>query len=325
MSEKQNTLTLDVHVSPEYENKWLKLRRTRQMLNFSLEEGEHVYTSNPVEVGALKNFGKPRLWATVSIWYRYQPEEHQISLCAHDVDAPEAPRIDIREKVSSDVESEDGGLTNAGHLACCENSCIFTDLRHALSGYLKDVTEAFIEELENLGLCIMLRTPVPNISSELYEKLGRVFKDGTFVEFFDPDKTYGPEYVLQDLGSSWGGKLLLGSGDNFANVIGSSGDPSPGRKAWRVLWETATGVKATSCASLGFARNKPGFSCNTSIIMGGHCVKGTQAQKVNYGDDDVAFIIPICVTHNARSHDPDFMSPVSYNTGFWLKNYHNKP
>lgn len=123
-----------------------------------------------------------------------------------------------------------------------------------------------------------------------------------------------------NLGSAWMGIVRFNNNEDFANVIGSTGDLNIAGLSWIQLWRNQYGQENT-CSSFNFSIPGP-FACTTPLIgniVGGHVVLGRRAVNLPYGS--YCFIMPICKAHN--NNDNVSMQARQYINGIWLQHYHN--
>eukprot|EP01126_Amoeba_proteus_P008471 TRINITY_DN13131_c0_g1_i2.p1 TRINITY_DN13131_c0_g1~~TRINITY_DN13131_c0_g1_i2.p1 ORF type:complete len:175 (+),score=15.64 TRINITY_DN13131_c0_g1_i2:46-570(+) len=148
-----------------------------------------------------------------------------------------------------------------------------------------------------------------------FGKINVVYKDGKMSRLYTEDAELGTGETVK---SVLGGKIKLRKNENFANVIGSTGDPLPsGYTSWIRLWSAQFGITPTICASYNFPSP---ISCSDDLV-GGHCLLGKGPTRVSSGVDYV-FIIPICKRHNAN--DSIYMKAIQYTQAVLLYDYYKK-
>jgi hypothetical protein len=197
-----------------------------------------------------------------------------------------------------------------------------TQLLPGADKVFKDLTrranDALIAALKATpGLIVLVREPLAELPTDLYLNLSVVYRNGEFLETYDPTREYGPEDTIKTIDSTFGGTVTLPANTNIANVIGSSRDRYPrGFTSFIGLWEAYYGT-AMQCTSLNFPVGFP----DTNNLVGGHVVQGTVPTRVTYGANHVVMIFPICQRHNTTP--TGYMKTITYRGGVWLDNYHN--
>ncbi len=315
------TLQVTLPLISGYENALLNILPAEVDVSLCLREGEYRITTEPMEVGGLKQFDKSPIVVQLTIWYEYKASDSILILCGDDLVSPDSMRMTIsagneiqntrqftHQNPANQQEVGDGIL----------DSPLTFGLQEQIAEGLRQANAMIIEKAQEMGLVVLLRTALPELSEDAYQRMSPVYHNGAFVEFFDPDKTYGPEYTIKGLRSIFGGIKTFNQNQDFANVIGSTHDPHGDKEynTWIGLWEGKTGRSATICSSSGFPES---ISCNTKKcdIIGGHVIFGQKAQSVAKGG--VVYIIPICKRHNA--YNKCYMHPVSNQEACWMKNY----
>ena len=184
---------------------------------------------------------------------------------------------------------------------------------------LRVLSEDLILQVTANNLPHLIKKNPPPVDSETFLRLSAVYRDDTFLEFYNPDHHYDESCTFEPFDSIFGGLFRMKSNARFANVIGSSDDPHvSGTKSWIGLWRREFGEQALYCASWQFQ----GFDCDKHGPYGGHVIKGKIASKVKEGADHVAFIIPICPSHN--NDNSTFMAPLDTADAVWLDHYFRK-
>ena len=162
-------------------------------------------------------------------------------------------------------------------------------------------------------MIVQIRTPLPYLSAEHYLSLCTVHRNGQFLEMYDKNKEYGSDVTIGNVESTWGGTIHMHLGENFANVIGSTGDSIIAGKSWIRLWADQFSGYPSICTSYNYL----GFVCGNTFV-GGHVITGMTAQTVAVGSNSV-YIYPICHAHN--NDNSVYMAALQHLDGVWLNNY----
>lgn len=317
---KNSTGTQSLHVQiplvPDYENKYVQIKSTQINFQLELKEGHHTTTSEPVVVGTVANFTNPALLASITVWYNFETATNVLTLCSSDLVSDDATYLTTVPEGSNQFGNQ---RTYYGdEFPCGTNpnwnytTPLTPGLEEALQNTVRKANDLIIEKALEQGLTVIVRTPMPVIPADLYEKLSAVYYNGEFVEMYDPNKVYGNDYSIFHIDSTWYGEIYLNKNENFANVIGSTHDPKIAGKSWLQLWQSQFG-QAQTCTSLYYQ----GFSCSGGLV-GGHSVLGTVAKSMPKGSNKV-FIMPICTAHN--NNDNVYMAAIMYTKGIALHNY----
>lgn len=306
------TLQLRVPLTPEFKNEYVSIDRTEIDINIELENGAHTITTPLFNVGNRNNH---ILQAKLTFWYRYEELNNVITLCGNDYISQDSMCVitvlkDTEQSCYQHTfpEDEHGCGTNPDWNYCHPE---ISQLKEMLLQTVREANTILIEEAKK-HFTVIECTPIPDLPDHVVNTLQAVYRNGKFLELYNPVTAYTTNDTVFNIKSVFGGKIYLKSTDNFANVIGSTHDPKIDNQAWVRLWESNFGPY-NNCASNGM----PGFTCKGTIV-GGHVILGTTASAVPKGSNSV-FIIPICHSHNMDNSV--YMSPLIYNQGVALKNY----
>lgn len=276
----------------------IELKATNVEIILPLIDGDHLVQTSTITIGNSTWSGA--IDGQLSIWYRYESESNIITFAGNDLVTQNTIRLHTNPSgtnyFSVVYPFERTPLLEQTHQEWNLHSRMYRDAESHIRIALQNIQEALKEEALRSGISVGTLTPVPDLSPELYDELTIITKDGQFVEFYNPEKTYGPDHVPIIIESTWGGTVQFPMGTNFANVIGSTHDPKINGSSWIQLWITQFGVP-TECTSLDFPA---GFHCSHDFV-GGHCILGTQASAVPVGSNAV-FIVPICKPHNNNNN-----------------------
>ena len=251
--------------------------------------------------------------------YSYDSEKETVTICGTDYASSNGMTLITTPHDMDEVCFEHAA--EAGFVAdeICNGAWNYRNqIMPGAANIFKDIArganKALIAALEaQPRLIVRVRQPVPELPMEDYLNLCFVYRDGKFLETYDPARQYEPPDFKTTVDSVFGGTVTWALGADFANVIGSTDDPKPpGYTSWIQLWRAYFGTPA-SCTSLNFQ----GFPC-TNTIFGGHIIAGQTATRVSAGSNDV-YIFPICKRHN--DDDSVYMETVTNRNGIWLKNY----
>lgn len=310
-------IDIELPLVPEVDTHTYLLKDTHVPVCLALVEGTHQITTPPVRLGHLKTEGQRAIMASLTLWYRYDAEHALLTLCSSNLDAQDTAHVSIGMEGDPPAawmpvfpESTPSPYVAWNGRYVLGSPTLTTSVQNAL----KSINERILEKALAVGLTVEVRTPLPDLDEETFEKLLLVYHKGSFVEFYDPEKDYGHDYSVHNIMSKWAGEVYFGPADNFANVIGSTGDKKIAGLSWLQLWQKQFG-QAHTCASLYYKN----FPCSGGLV-GGHVILGKQAKAVAHGSNSV-YIIPICTAHN--NNDNVYMAPLQINKGVWLMDYHN--
>lgn len=295
----------------------LKLEQTTVPVELELSEGEHVFTSPPIELGTFFHF---TVFGHISIPYTYDAEMNYITVCG--------PNDDSDRQLTIHTNLEQHAQFGASHKS------INTNVRNTWADFLnkvpaiKQATQVATQHSRDTLVSKLLESdvegvietgPAPIIDPSNYQ----AYKD-----MFLPDKEGTEQPSLDDIyelqtqvDSTYYGTITWTLNYAFANIIGSTGDKKPtGYSSWIRLWADTcnNGYNTTKCSSYGYSDGHSGFTCGTSFV-GGHVIPGKVASSVAHGG--TAYIFPICKAHN--NNDNIYMSSRYNPKGVVLHNYHN--
>ncbi|MFN8243269.1 MAG: hypothetical protein U0X40_04360 [Ferruginibacter sp.] len=320
MTEKNSPVVISVQVplAPSFVSSYCTIRDTSTRIDIPLIDGTHTITTIPVPIGQYRNAPDLVIEAKICFWYEYDAAASTLTLCGNDLVAEQAMSLISGIKGSAEYcrqytapQSQRTGTQNPAWNYFIPST---PELESLLRQSLREANTLIIEEAKKKDINVIVLTPPPSLEKDLFEKLHIVYQNGQFLELFNPSKTYGPEHTVVNILSVWGGEIYLHKYENFANVIGSTGDKKIAGLSWLQLWQNQFG-QAHTCASLDYLN----FPCYGGLV-GGHVILGKQARWVPYGANYV-FIIPICTAHN--NDDNVYMAAVQIGKGIALKNYHN--
>jgi hypothetical protein len=161
-------------------------------------------------------------------------------------------------------------------------------------------------------LIVQVRKDPPELSAHEYRQLLAVYRHGVFRGLYGQVSDFGPDDVVHTIESVLAGTAKFATGQAFANVIGSSGDPKIDGQTWVGLWAAEFGVYPGICTSYDFN----GFDCS-NYIVGGHIIPGKQAERMPPGS--TVYIMPICQKHNRN--DSVYMAALQFQNAVWLEYY----
>ncbi len=307
------TLHVNIPVAPLHEGSEIRIADKAVEISIPLTNGSHTIETEPTEIGT---FSGSTLNATFTLTYQYDEAQNMITFCGNDFESSEAPCIyTICDSNPQSLLRHTSLGNNAGLLSDQPWNQFIGDTPELNTAFKQAVQTAnnliIAHAIEN-GLNVRVRTAPPVLSEEEVQQMIEMDSanvDANFIQMSIADQTI---LINQTLKSTWGGTVKFKVNENFANVIGSTGDPTIGGKSWLQLWTIQFGTP-TCCTSL----NTRGFVCGTYLV-GGHIITGTKASVVPVGSNSV-YIMPICAGHN--SNDSIYMSAVIYQDGIWLNNY----
>jgi len=314
-------INISLRLSNGYQNNFVDIQKTDYKLSFKLKDGKHQVITELTDIGRLVHLNNSTLQAQFSFSYEFDEKNNVLTLCGADYASKDSMCLTTLLKGTDQkchqrsFESLKGDGTSLFNLNWNHDTQMTPYLQEGFVELVKKATNDLIEVTRKIdGLTVHIRTTPPYLSTEEYSKYLLVYKDGKFLEFHDPDKDYDYKHKICNILSVWGGSVMFKWNENFANVIGSTGDKKIAGLSWLQLWEKQFG-QAKNCASLDYNN----FNCHGGLV-GGHVISGTKATIVPHGVNYV-YIIPICTAHN--NDDNVYMAAIEIYKGIWLKNYHN--
>lgn len=315
------TILLSVPISPNYKNDYIELSEKEYQLRFDIQDGSHDVKSDPIEIGKLKHSTDKIIIAQLSFSYHFDQKNNILTLFGSDFEDEKSISLITYlkgtseyciQKVNTCSVATKGGKFNPNWNY---TTYVTPNLEANFAEITKNANDQLIKAAKNIkDVIVHVKTLPPKLSAEEHKNLLLVYKDGSFLELQQPNKTYDEHHTVRTIESVWGGTVHFNYGENFANVIGSTNDPKIAGQSWIGLWRNQFG-NPNACTSLNYG----GFPC-TNYLVGGHVVLGQQASYVPPGSNAV-YIMPICQAHN--SNDNVYMAALHYLNGIWLKNYMN--
>ena len=305
MAEHTLEIELTADFAPGYQcaGDWVSIEPEPHRIAISLHPGKHEFVSEPFAIGHLRKHAHRPLLARLAFTYEYDAELPSVTVCAANyVSAETLYLTTYPEGTEEFCHQRAHGHGNVHDDLLGNPHWYYLDpLMPGLSGFLRSVATRTIDALiavlkETDGLSVGVKQPAPMLPPEVSRDLMRVYRDGEFVESYDPDKEYGSDCSFITVESTFAGTFNFAVNAAFANVRGSTRDPKINNQSWIALW-TATFHNAGPqgiCASTTFPA---GFACGGNIV-GGHIVSGTQWRSPPQGS--TVYIIPICHNHNMR-------------------------
>jgi hypothetical protein len=312
--------TFDLHVFNTFDSAPLRLTKQSIPVELKLTEGEHTFTSSPIEIGTFFHF---KVFGHISITYSYDPHMEYITISgkkdinekqlAIHVSLEEHPEFTTKQQLNS-INSEvstPNMLTNFIRDTSMVKQYFQTAIYQAIDSLVKHLLDTDIQGVIQTG-------SAPIVSIHNYQD---------YAAMFAPKKAIVKLPSLKDIieiqktvESTYGGTITWTLNYSFANVIGSTSDPKPpGYNSWIQLWADACngGHDTTHCSSYNYADGQSGFTCNTDNFVGGHVIPGQSAKKMPKGS--TVYIFPICKRHNGK--DNIYMSSRYNPEGVVLHNY----
>lgn len=285
-----------------------------------ISEGTHLFTSDSFELGTVISAEGRRLIGRIAFSYTYDAARRTMTVAGTEFSSKDtmvlvtqAEGIDeicVERTVSHGLTLEESHQNRFWNY----RTQLVPGAEKVFNLMLRNTNKAMIESLkQQKDLIVQVRTPLPALSTEHYLSLCTVHRNGVFLGMYDKDKDYGPDIVIGNPESTWGGTVYMNYGENFANVIGSTGDPHIAGKSWIKLWADQFSGYPTICTSYNYG----GFVCGNTFV-GGHVILGQTAHTVATGSNSV-YIYPICHAHN--NNDNVYMAAVQYLDGVWLNNF----
>lgn len=318
MKEAKKEVKVDLAISPDYSNNFIRINKKTTELSFTLQDGTHTVETDLIEIGRLPFYKNSILQARLSFTYEWDAKEDIITVCGANFCSDDSMCLTTTIKDTSE--------------SCYQRACSLTvsnpyemynphwnyttlqtpGLQEAFIQLVTEATNVLVNTLKEAGFrLVRVKTPVPELSPEEFIQYQVVYKENQLIGFYNPEQTYGENYIILPLQSVWGGEAKFRLNENFANVIGSTHDPQIGGLSWIELWRRQYGTPSV-CSSLNYG----GFRCNTYLV-GGHVIPGRQASRMPAGSN--VYIMPICNAHN--NNDNVYMAAIIYTQAIWLKNY----
>ena len=301
----------------------LELPGQSHQIQLEFEHGEHVCTSRDLKLGAINTLGGQTLVGRLSFRYSYDSTLGVVTVCGTDYASADGMILVTMPKGTDQACFEHAAISGFmadeayGNATWNYNTQLMPGAAQIFKGIARDASDALIGALlVQPQLVIKVRKALSRLSLQNYLDLCVVYRDGEFLELYNPDRQYASSDEVHPFESVFGGIVTFNKGENFANVDGSTNDPKIGGLSWVRLWAGEMNFYPTVCSSL----NYKGFPCD-NLLKGGHVVLGKTVKKVAKGSDSV-YIMPICTAHN--NNDNVYMAALIYTQGVWLKNYLGK-
>lgn len=313
-------ISLTVAVVDAYDSPLVALPAREHAVGFTLRGGTHTAISDYLDLGVLRQLGGRRLVGRLTFRYTYDEANRTVTVCGTDFDSADGMCLVTLPEGTTEICRQRAGTAGYGADELRANphwnytTPATPGLRDVLAGLVRSANSELIAALEAEGsLIVRVRKNPPEMSPQEHRQFLAVYRNGTFHGFLEPGTVAGPEDEIFTVESVFGGEVTLSYGEAFANVIGSTSDPSIAGLTWIQLWANQFGVYPVICTSY----NANGFACGSSLV-GGHVVSGKTAVSVPKGSNAV-YIFPICVQHN--NNNGVYMEAIKYLKGIWLKNY----
>lgn len=288
-------------------------------VDMGLEQGEHTFTSESIEVGEFFHY---KVFAQLSIPYSYDPVTQFVTIAGKDDTSDR--QISIHTSLEQNPSVIHTRFLNArGGTATTSNLLTsFVDgspeVSQAIQKSVEYAIDALVQQLLDAGVQGVIQTgQAPIVTPDNYLD---------YKAMFAPDKPDVQQPTLSDIlevqtivFSTYGGTITWALNYSFANVIGSTHDPKPyGYSSWIGLWADKCngGSYPSLCTSYDYSDGKSGFTCSSDFV-GGHVIPGTVAQSVAKGS--TVYIFPICKPHN--NNNSIYMSRRQNPKGVVLNNY----
>lgn len=302
-----------------YSVRSLKLPGLVHQVQADFQDGDHTFTSSKFKLGTIHSLGGRSLIGQLSFHYSYDSKNQVITISGTDFPSADGMTLITMPEGSEHACFEHAAPAGFDADEVYQNSTwnyhsqLMPGAAQVINSIARAASDALINALKLInGLTVQVRTPVPQLPMNDYLSLCVVYRNGEFLEVYDHNRDYETVDEVKPIDSVWGGTVTMSSGENFANVIGSSPDPKIGGLTWIKLWSNQFGTP-TVCTSL----NYKGFPCGSTLV-GGHVITGQTAKVVAKGSNSV-YIYPICKTHN--NNDKVYMAALTNLNGVWLKNY----
>ncbi|KAF3186624.1 hypothetical protein TWF225_004672 [Orbilia oligospora] len=296
-------------------------------IEVSFKEGiNNSFTSPELEFGDIHIGGRRKLLGALTFRYSYDVKRNIVRICGTDFPSADGMAFITRPEGTEQYAYEHAA--NAGFAAdevhhnrdWNYNSPLMPGAAKIFKDIARSANEALIAALaatNNVGIQIRETLPA-GLPLEHYLKLSTVHHpDGRLIGAFDPAHNYGEGVQIKKLDSYYGGKWNVPVNGPFANVIGSTPDPTHSAPSWIALWIAVYGgVTPVGCTSLNFPST---VKCGP-VLIGGHVIDGEVPAAVASGSNDV-MILPICHAHN--NNNKVYMEAITRQNAIWLSNYMN--
>ena len=320
-------LEVDANFGPgvEYRNAFVEIAPESQNLPVEFHYGTHTFQSRTVNLGTLHAFESRALLGYFAFRYSYDDDEETVTVCGTDFESDDAMCLTTFPEGTTEYCHQRAG---AGGFAFEDlmaqphwnyRTPLMPGLEKLLQQMVRSANTSLIDALKiNAEVTVKIREHPPALPAEEYQQLLAVYRNGELLGPYDPTRQYGPGIVVLGIESVYGGSVYLKRSQNFANVIGSSDDPTIGGMSWITLWRSVFPESEHPCTSLGYPNN---FPCGTAVL-GGHVVMGKRSKELPVGSD-LAYIVPICHAHN--NNDRVHMEAIEHREAVWLKRFMERP
>lgn len=329
--------TVPISRSLPFMQKSLVLSDNDAEVELDLTEGEHVFESEPVIIGTYYHF---RVFALLTFGYSYSSALNEIKIAGPDSTSRNQLKIHTyldgdKEFLYTHAAREDA--TSYGRQDFLSRFADDSKKTKKSKGILvKEAIETVIGQLLGKGgvRSIALSSPAPVITPDNYAE---------YHQMLLPEENAADVPSLREIislqkkiESVFDDVVLIPTGTDFANVIGSTKDPKGDRLNWIKLWmeKCNGGASPLQCASLDtFLGTANTYACTytrfDSRCFGGHVILSATPEIIDPYTDPLkakhaVYIAPICISHN--NHDDVYMRNV-YDQGkgilqiVRLKNY----
>ena len=299
----------------------LELPGQSHHIQVDFEDGEHVFTSPDFNLGTINTLGGHILVGRFSFRYSYDSTDGVITVCGTDYPSAHGMTLitmpEGTDQACLEHAAQSGFMADEayGKAMWNYNTQLMPGAAQVFKGIARDANDTLIRALvAHPHLVVQVRETLSRLPLKDYLDLCVVYRDGTFLAIYDPNRQYTSSDQVRPFESVFGGIVTMNKDTKFANVIGSTNDPKINKLAWIRLWELYMGFYPGACTSLYYK----GFDCGDDL-KGGHVIFGKTAERVAKGTSQKVFIMPICGKHN--STDSVYMAALTYTQGIWLDNY----
>ncbi|KAB5575540.1 hypothetical protein GE09DRAFT_1092435 [Coniochaeta sp. 2T2.1] len=259
------SVTFSVGSPLTYRVRSLELPGNVHQIQADFQHGSHVFTSADFKLVTVHSLGGKPLIGRLSFRYTYGAASGIITVCGTDCPSADGMTLVTTPEGTNHVCLEHAAAS-AGFSADQASgpwnyrTQLMPGAAQVFKSIVRAANNALISALEaspNLT-AVQIRKPLPELPTEHYLNLCVVYRAGRFLELFDHAKQYEPDDEVHSVESLFGGEVTFKKGENFANVIGSTGDKEIGGLSWIRLWAGEFGFYPTTCESFVQVRDESG-------------------------------------------------------------------
>jgi hypothetical protein len=303
----------------------LKIKEHTIPVSLDLSGGPKQFQSEPISVGSFN--GVP-IMAQISFQYDYNVSENELTIHGNDDRTEDQLRItaflqeapgQLRDqRVEFNATPNDVGMNNPVTKLWADYVEKNTVLHQRLMDIARYCNETLVDAAMEAGVGSVVELgTAPVVTLDNLDDFKRMY--GRPITAEPPvDKAAELAEIQELVRSTYVGTVTWAANTDFANVTGSSEDPTvEGYPTWIGLWKHYCngGNNPTYCTSRNWFSNEVGHRNCSGSFVGGHVIPGTESGPMEEGD--FVYIYPICRGHNGV--DNQYMHVVYNSTGIKLR------